>query len=47
MRGGQLAVVRQNVEGISGGAGESRDARCVLAWRPENTITIRNLRGGL
>jgi putative spermidine/putrescine transport system ATP-binding protein len=39
--GGTLTVVRQNIEGMQGGAAGDEGRPVVLAWRPENTFTIR------
>jgi putative spermidine/putrescine transport system ATP-binding protein len=38
--GGQLTVVRQNLETSSAQALEARGRRVRLAWRPEHTLTL-------
>jgi putative spermidine/putrescine transport system ATP-binding protein len=41
-RGGELVVVRQNLETTSAEASESRGARVTLEWRPEQTYLIED-----
>lgn len=38
--GGQLTVVRQNLETTSAEALEARDRRVTLDWRPEHTLDV-------
>jgi putative spermidine/putrescine transport system ATP-binding protein len=39
--GGELQVIRQNVEGASAGAASEQGREVVVGWRPEHTVAVR------
>ncbi|HXS46756.1 MAG TPA: TOBE domain-containing protein, partial [Solirubrobacterales bacterium] len=39
--GGQLQLVRQNVEGASAGAPSEQGREVLVGWRPEHTVAVR------
>jgi putative spermidine/putrescine transport system ATP-binding protein len=39
--GGELQVIRQNVEGTSLGASSEKGREVVVGWRPEHTVAVR------
>jgi putative spermidine/putrescine transport system ATP-binding protein len=42
--GGELQLVRQNVEGASPGAPSERGREVLVGWRPEHTVAVRGQR---
>jgi putative spermidine/putrescine transport system ATP-binding protein len=42
--GGELQLVRQNVEGGSTGAPSEQDREVLVGWRPEHTVAVRGQR---
>ena len=43
-RGGELQLVRQNVEGASGDARSEQGREVLVGWRPEHTVAVRGQR---
>jgi putative spermidine/putrescine transport system ATP-binding protein len=42
--GGELQLVRQNVEGAAGGASSEQGREVLVGWRPEHTVAVRGQR---
>jgi putative spermidine/putrescine transport system ATP-binding protein len=42
--GGELQLVRQNVEGASSGAASEQGREVLVGWRPEHTVAVRGQR---
>jgi putative spermidine/putrescine transport system ATP-binding protein len=40
-QGGELQLIRQNVEGTSPGAASEQDREVIVGWRPDQTVAIR------
>ena len=40
--GGELQVIRQNVEGTSSGAPSEQGREVIVGWRPEHTVAVRS-----
>ena len=41
MQGGELQLVRQNVEGASAEAPSEQGREVLVGWRPEHTVAVR------
>ena len=39
--GGELQVIRQNVEGALPGAASEQGQEVIVGWRPEHTVAVR------
>jgi putative spermidine/putrescine transport system ATP-binding protein len=40
-QGGELQLIRQNVEGTSPGAASEQGREVIVGWRPDQTVAIR------